>query len=441
MTDTPLGQGGEGIVFRTDNDQLAVKILAHTSEESTEDVARKLDRLRWLPLEDVPICRPLEPLAAPHYGYVMELLHDMVAWRTICNAPDQNIKEWYADQGGLLRRLILLARCAEILSTLHERGIVYGDVSPGNILISTKTDFNEVWLIDADNLQTESNIAEKPLATPDYTAPELLRRHSGNTASSDMHSFAVIAYETLTTNHPLYGDYVLDGPFEYEDDAQYGRIPWVDHSSDDRNRTTSGFPALEVTTTGLRELFARTFEAGMTDPRARPSAGEWADALWTAVARTVRCEACPQTYFVASPTCPWCGGARPAVLVVTVDERLPRLGEFPSVVLARKERTTVLQQGVELFIRERTTHLAPSQADRPVLAMRWDGGETIHMRNLGTTVIRRVPPKGGNGMQFFPGAKAKDNARAPWSLHFGSEHQPHRILHISPASIGGRSAG
>ncbi|MFC5107493.1 protein kinase domain-containing protein [Kibdelosporangium philippinense] len=436
MTDAPLGEGGEGVVFRTDNDQLAVKIFKHTSETSTEDVAGKLDRLRWLPLDDVPICRPLEPLATPHFGYVMELLHDMVAWRSISNAPKENIEQWYAEHGGLSRRLVLLARCAEVLRTLHERGIVYGDVSPGNILVSSTAAFTEVWLIDADNLQTESTTAATPLATQDYTAPELLRRLSGNTASSDMHSFAVIAYETLTTNHPLYGDHVMEGPVEYEVDAQYGRIPWIDHSSDALNRTTSGFPAVEVTTARLRDLFARTFEAGMTDPHARPSAGEWADALWTAAARTVRCVACPHTYFAVSAYCPWCEMKRPAALVVTVEERFPRLGEFASVVLPRNELTHVLQKDVELVIRARTTHLAPGDPNRPVLSLKWDGGENIRVQNLDTRAIRRVPPRGGNGMQFFPGTKAKDNAAAPWSIHFGTEHRPHRIVRVSPASNG-----
>jgi hypothetical protein len=435
-----LGEGGEGTVFRTDNSRYAVK-LCKTDYVSAEDLADRLDRLRWLPLDGIPICRPLEALAPPHTGYVMELLEDMVALKTVCDAPEDDLGEWYSRTGGLARRLTLLARCAGILSTLHERGIVYGDVSPGNVLISERVDYDQVWLVDADNLQTESIDMGRRFGTPYYTAPELLRRTSGNTAASDLHSFAVIAYQTLTTNHPFLGDYVSDGPPEYEDDAQLGLFPWIDHGSDDRNRASTGRAAEEVTTSGLRELFSRAFEEGMTDPRARPRAGEWAQALWTAVGRTVHCAHCAHTFPVARPACPWCAAARPAALAVTVEERYPRFGEFPSVVLPRGDLTLVLQTKRKLVVRARTTGLDPEDGDQPVLTLEWDGGESIQIRNVGAAPIRRVPPKGGAGMSFFPGARAADHLRAPWLLHFGDDHRPHRILCVTPAGTGGSSAG
>ncbi len=431
----PIGHGGEGTIYRAENGRSAVKIL-NTKSKNADVIALRLKRLAWLPLENIPVCRPVALLAPPHTGYTMELLEDMVALRAICGVPDKDFATWYAEGGGLRRRLVLLARCAEILSALHERGVVYGDVSPGNILISEHNDFDQVWLVDADNLRTETSVDDRRLGTPLYTAPEILRGTSGNTPATDMYSFAVVAYETLTTNHPLLGDFVADGPHELEDDAQLGLLPWIDHSTDLRNRSTVGLTASQVTTAALRDLFTRTFEDGMVEPRVRPAASEWASALWSAAGRTVRCTACRQTYLVVSQACQ-CGRPRPDVMVIHVAEHFQRVGEFHSDTVPIPEQTLVLQAGAELVVRARTTHVDAIDGDRNEITYTWHGDDTVEVRNVGQTVIRRVPPRGGIGQQFFPGVRVTDDRNAPWTLHFGSERERHRVLCLGTIGGGG----
>ncbi|MEH0823675.1 MULTISPECIES: protein kinase domain-containing protein [unclassified Micromonospora] len=432
VLDPPLGQGGEGVVFRTHHGGLAVKLCNGGSAMRLED---RLGRLRWLPLQGVPICRPLEPLAAPHVGYVMELLQDMVAFSAVCAPTSDDVAGWYAQGGGLRRRLRLLARCAAILGTLHDRGIVYGDVSPGNVLVSAQPEHDEVWLVDADNLQTESGPGSYRLITAYYAAPEVLRGTSGNTVFSDVYSFAVLAYETLTTNHPLIGDYVDQGPAELEDDAQHGLLPWIEHSTDDRNRTTYGYPAERVLTRQLLALFRRTFEDGIHDPRSRPGAGEWAAALDGAADRCVQCSKCPHSYVVAKDRCPWCGADRPAVVPVLVREQFPWLGDRRPLTLEDKSLTLFVQADRPLLVTARTVYRGAADPLAVVAEVDWDGGDSLVVRNRGTSVIRRVPPKGGLGRSLLPGGRADESLSAAWTWHFGDDSRPHRMLVPQPAEV------
>ncbi|MGK4591670.1 protein kinase domain-containing protein [Amycolatopsis sp. w19] len=439
MTDNPLGSGGEGIVFRTRRGGFAVK-LCNAVGETPVEVDERLKRLRWLPLGGIPICRPLELLAPPHVGYVMELLEDMVALRVLCAPPgDQEDSIWYAAGGGLRRRLVLLAKCAHILATLHDRGIVYSDVSPGNVLVSSIAEHDQVWLVDADNLQTESSAVARRLGTRLYTAPELLRGTTGNTALSDVHSFATMAYEMLTTNHPLIGDFVDEGPAEHEDDAALGLLPWIDHSTDGRNRTEHGYPAELLLTRRLRELFRRTFEEGMADPAARPGAGEWADALHSAADRCVRCAGCPHTFYAARERCPWCGHPRPRVLAVAVLEQLPRLGDSSPVTIPDADLSLVLQEQQPLVVTARSAVRHAVDPTARLLRLAWDGGEEVEVRNVGRGVVRRVPPSGGEGRQLRPGGSATESVHEPWVLHFGPSQHPHRMVAIQPAEASGVS--
>jgi serine/threonine protein kinase len=431
VTDEPLGQGAEGKVFRTKHGSFAVKIY-NAPDDTADSVAERLNRLRWLPLERVPITRLEDLLAPPDVGYVMTLLEDMVAMRTICSPPKGDMGAWYGASGGLRRRLVLLAKCASALAIMHDRGIVYTDVSPGNVLVSADSKHTEVQLIDVDHLQTESSTMQPGMGTKPYIAPEVLRRTTGNTVFSDVHSFSVMAYEALTTNHPLIGDYVNNGPLEHQEYAELGLVPWINHSSDDVNRASSGYPGNLVLTRRLRDLFRRAFEGGLTKPRARPGAGEWADALWSAADRTVVCQSCNHSFYATQENCTWCGTLRPPALVVAVSEEFPRLGDNRGVVLLDSELTLVLQAKQPLQVTARTAVRHAVDPDLVLARLDWDGQDEVRVRNTGSTVLRRVPQSGGAGRQLRPGGTATEKAGAAWSLHFGLERQPHRFLSVQP---------
>ena len=79
-----LGQGGQGIVFRTKDPDLAIKLVTDdsgtpvTDAKSLERYSKRFKRVRLLPLpENLNISVPAA-LLQNNAGYVMQLLSDMV---------------------------------------------------------------------------------------------------------------------------------------------------------------------------------------------------------------------------------------------------------------------------------------------------------------------------------------------------------------------------
>jgi len=79
-----LGQGGQGVVFRTRDPDLAVKLVTDengtllTDEAQIERYSEYLKRLRLLPLPDSIHLAIPAALLKDNVGYVMQLLSDMI---------------------------------------------------------------------------------------------------------------------------------------------------------------------------------------------------------------------------------------------------------------------------------------------------------------------------------------------------------------------------
>ncbi len=221
-----LGRGGQGAVFAVKNAKKAIKILFNCSPGRRIQLRQQLKQVQMLfDIKKLAIAQPLEMLKEPDLGYVMELLTDMTPISNLINIPKNTecLVEWYLEGGGLRRRLLLLARCAETLAQLHGKGLVYSDPSPNNIFVSSDIDNNEIiGLIDADNLHYESDASSIKCYTPEFGAPELITGKSGVNTLTDAHAFAVIAFKTLSLVHPLMGDMVTDGEPELETQALEG---------------------------------------------------------------------------------------------------------------------------------------------------------------------------------------------------------------------------
>ena len=126
----------------------------------------------------------------------------------------------------------------------------------------------------------------------------------GPTSLSDAWAFAVLAFHALTLLHPFCGDAVMNGEPELEEQAFAGLMPWVDHSTDGRNRSRHGLPRDRVLDSHLQALARETFEEGLRDVQRRPGIARWAERLHLAADQTVRCEGCQGTFFVKAEACP-----------------------------------------------------------------------------------------------------------------------------------------
>jgi eukaryotic-like serine/threonine-protein kinase len=419
-----LGTGGQGAVYSVDEGKLAVKLLRLATATNREYLRVQLARVRRLPLEDVPIARPLEMLQPPHVGYVMERLHDMVPLRSIMRPPKgtRHLMDWYVETGGLRRRLRVLARSGDALAHLHDRGLVFGDPSPANLFVSSDSAECEARLIDADNIHSDNGPGPEAIFTLPYGAPELVLGKAGNTTLSDAHAFATLVFETLACVHPLVGDMVVDGDPELEQAAVEGRLPWIDDPNDEANRSSQGIDRRIVLSPFLTRLAQRAFGAGLRDPRKRPGIGEWVDALDAAADFTLRCPECKSTYYARGTQCPFCDSAIPEFIVGFVRRFDPGAG---SIVALQNLPVLAMAHGETLPITRRLTAGARGKfATRREFDLRLvrSGRRTfVEIVDHGEGEIFVTTPDGGSVRGPIP-------VEPGYILHLGAQDTPHRVV-------------
>jgi len=133
------------------------------------------------------------------------------------------------------------------------------------------------------------------LHTADYGAPEVVRGDALLSSLTDIWSFAVIAYQLLTHNHPFKGELVSDGVPEEEEAALRGEHPWINDTQDDANQCFANLPIQLIEHSRLPVLFSRCFEQGRHRASERPSMAEWLEALAEIDERLYCCAGCGGT--------------------------------------------------------------------------------------------------------------------------------------------------
>lgn len=347
-----LGAGGQGIVFRTKDPNVAIKFVTDsqgepiTDKEECERYFQKLKRVRLLPLpEKLHVAVPAA-LLKDTAGYVMQLLTEMIPFssfwldgKTAVKMSAENIPQWlsgvseqdgktlmhYINTGGLRRRLIALSKCASIVAKLHGAGLVYGDISHNNVFISRDPSSSEVWLIDADNLRFAVQSKGSSVYTPKYGAPEIVQGLDCGRFRTDCHAFAVMAFYMLTMIHPFEGELVInsdwadegDNGMSMEEKAYAGLVPWIDDEEDDSNYSDNGLPRVLVLTDTLRKLFQETFGPGRIKFWRRPSIFHWTEALSQAADQTILCPSCGMSWYIKEQDkCPYCERVMPSRIVI-----------------------------------------------------------------------------------------------------------------------------
>ena len=356
--DGELARGGQGVVYRTTDPDLAVKQPLGTDGEPdrSNDLGSRFANIRTLPLpRRLPVSLPLATLR-DEPGYVMRLLSDMRSFGSFELSADRReelvrdqMPAWlagvsdpataatlvhYAQSGSSKRRFWSLSRVAAILARLHASGLVYGDISPNNCFVGTGEE-PDVWLIDADNLRYEVLEGGNSVYTPRYGAPEIVQALDRSRPRTDCWAFSVMAFEMLALVHPFIGRKVLDpddggggwdaepvavgAPADLDEQAYAGYLPFVDDEDDDSNPAMSGLPRALVTTPQIALLFQETFAAGRIKPWRRPAATFWARALTYAYDQSLVCGGCQMSFFRQHPACPYCGQQRPSHVVARTD--------------------------------------------------------------------------------------------------------------------------
>lgn len=353
-----LARGGQGVVYRTKDADLAVKqpLDAAGQLDKNANLRERFQHVRLLPIpRRIPVSLPLAILR-DEPGYLMRLLNGMKPFASfdldgrskkklhdekkalpqwLAKIPDQDLALrllHYAQTGSTRRRSLALAKCAAILVRLHSAGLVYGDISTNNAFIG-EDDTTDVWLIDADNMRLELPSGGVSVYTPGYGAPEVVQGRDQARPRTDCWAFAVMTFKLLALCHPFIGKKVLepedeeDGwdadpapngpPTDLNEQAYAGHLPFVDDEDDDSNKGVGGLPRVLVATKGLRRLFQETFGAGRELPHRRPTMAFWTLELARAADQSLDCLECGMSHFADEcAQCPYCGAARPAFIRV-----------------------------------------------------------------------------------------------------------------------------
>ena len=348
-----LARGGQGVVFRTKDADLAIKLPFDSSgqPDGSANLFGRFQNIRLLPVPyRIPVSLPLARLRDKP-GYVMRLLSGMKSFgafdldgkakkehkernavlpQWLAGIPDKEMALrvfHYSSTGATRRRLFALSKCASILARLHSAGLVYGDISTNNAFIGEGSS-RSVWLIDADNMRFELPNGGISVYTRGYGAPEVVRNADSSRPRSDCWAFAVMAFKILTLCHPFIGKMVLkpehdeggwdaepieDGTLvDLDDQAYAGYLPFIDDENDDANQGVGGLPRELVVTSGLRLLFQDTFGRGRDHPHRRPAMGFWALELAKAFDHSLECHECKMSYFLDDRSkCPYCDAPRP----------------------------------------------------------------------------------------------------------------------------------
>jgi len=429
----PLGTGGQGTVFEVEGGKFAVKLLTKTSGTEIRRVERHFLHLKQLPLDGIPIAKPISVLRQPYAGYVMPLLQNMEPIAKLVLPPrgSDSIGEWYRNTGSLKKRLRCLASTGDAIAALHANGLCYGDVSPANIFIPTTATNDDAWLIDSDNLHYESNTTTQQFYTPGYGAPELASRTGTTSSLSDAYSVGVLAFRALVQCHPLIGDMVHDGEPELEERAYRGEFPWIDHQSDPINQSSRGIPRPTALSKGLIALAARTFESGLLDKVKRPSAREWAEGLWRAAAHSLVCSGCRGSYYRNSDCCPWCGMARAAFVYVRVRTRLAKSGKFLEDLNGKEitEDSLAVSQSDTATLRATTAFgLSATNRSAAIVGLKYDG-TSLTIERLSEDAYIEIRYRSTRGLLGTdPHLVPIDASLSQLSIHFGPESSDHRVV-------------
>ena len=371
--DKVLGRGGQGIVYRTEDPNIALKLALKDSNEITDpdEIERFRQTIRKLLLlqlpKDVKVSAPIAVLK-DSAGYIMKMLSTAksfefflprntefnyfsdfkkcisIAFKSEHSSPLLR----YALTGGLRLRTFALGLAASQMARIHSLGLVYGDISSKNVyFVPENGEKTTVWFIDADNLDYEKKRGIV-VYTPQYGAPELIQKGpDGNTidgirAVSDCHAFAVLISLVLSWVHPFIGKTVLEGSdfadeIDVEDQALEGRLPWIDDPDDDSNSETSinrALPRNIIYTPYIRQLLKLTFCEGRTKPFQRPSIYHWVRALIKAHDQTIKCQnpECGMTLYYDGVSneykCPCCDHVSRQYIITFKSYRLTNKGRF-----------------------------------------------------------------------------------------------------------------
>lgn len=275
------------------------------------------------------IALPISALAGlkrDEVGYVYRLASEYTLTLFTALPKGEKLFGWYFEKtGGIECRLKVLYRLADLLIHMHKIGFCLVDVSPQNFVLK---DFNlskntppELQYTNPDAISSYSYRAAGD-GQQGYVDPIVSQGQGSPSSISDTFSFAVIAFEVLSTCHPFGGDIKNElSQEEFESAVSHGKLPYIGDPDSVDNKSDL-FEDTEVFIPDeLLFLFRRMFVSGLHDASVRPRLGDFKNAILQSLRRIVQCDhaGCGRLYpYNQQHVCPFCGNSTAQVIKARV---------------------------------------------------------------------------------------------------------------------------
>jgi serine/threonine protein kinase len=325
--DAPLGQGGEGAVYKQfdklghgDVGDLA-KIFDFDKRETRRVV--KEDKLKAMtgiksPQPSYSYAWPKDLLydtqTGEFCGYVMYLKDNKIELGDVCgyNSSYRTDKDW--------RFFVNLAKnLAQAVQGVHDIYQVIGDLNDKNVLIDTNT--CEVTLIDTDSFHITvggkgaNAITHRCAVGKSEFVPQEVQNVKFATCDlptfseyTDNFSLAIIIFKLLMNGTHPFNSVGIDEN-SIEDNIKFGMTPYFSKTKVDKSKIAFYAPSVDMLPPGLKELFRKTFIDGAQVPEKRATASEFFDEL-TNLLKPESVKACFDEHWhmypVSAAACPWC---------------------------------------------------------------------------------------------------------------------------------------
>lgn len=295
VSDSPLGEGGEGAVYEIlspANYRNSVAKILYPDKRTNE----RRYKIRYM-VDNPPaniqdgnghsfLIWPQQILLDNNdfVGFIMPKAEG-IDLEELCRVklkPELG-SEWqkfYRDNSdSMILRLILCSNITKAVNALHATGhYVIGDLKPENIRVKSN---GLVSILDLDSCQISDGGQirfQSKMNTPKYNPPETIIAHKE--LSWDLFIISVIFYEILCGIHPFIG--TTKAPYENlntpEQKIQAGLFPFGSKSN---HFEVIAIPHYNFKTLPERvqKLFLRCFDQGITNPAIRPNTTDWLNNL------------------------------------------------------------------------------------------------------------------------------------------------------------------
>lgn len=396
-----ISDGGQGVVYSTDNPEIVVKILFDNQIKRKQFTNFKIFSVT----QDIDVTFPVSSLQEVK-GYTMSLLSDMISFEKFFDKPrefgendlslkrmhyyddeddyeyqdeyiinsifkdEKRVNEWielipeemaevfrnYIDTGGAILRLTAFLKIAINLAKLHSLGLVYCDISECNLFI-TNGDFDDiinnfnVVLIDCDNINFQASIGKKGLYTHPYGAPEVVAS-KGCSFASDCYSFFITLFWQVTKTHPFKGplvedDFDVDNIQTIQDKLNNGEFPWILDREDYSNTFIDNIyqtkiPYDNIFSDSMLDYFDAMFcNDGKFNPMTRPTIYTIMHALYNEVNSVIRCDYCEMDFnYFKHKDCPYCDTVKDKFMIISTGNGNKMVANIGKTIYVRKSILT-----------------------------------------------------------------------------------------------------